>query len=493
VKSIGVLQARPAQSKHLETAAFDILGRSIDVSNLRTERFCLPSTVAQVMKPPYVCVYVCVYVYGCRYAADSRIPLIEAGTPSEDAKRRDLTVNALFYNINTDQIEDFNAQGLDDLAAGVLRTPLPPTETFLDDPLRVLRVARFGARFPFTVDPAIAPAGRTPALQAMLVHKVSRERIGQELMKMLRPGSDVTRGLALLCEFGLYPSIFHVSPATWPLLEYVPASHVAAIQTSVDLGNPATTAAVSGNGECAPPTTTTVAANAAMPPPFDAAWYAAAEPLACACVTQLSAALDGGVLGDLAVTDRAALFLAGMLAPMRAYRHLHLREHAALLPVWLCREGLSLSAQHGHGVGALVAGAREFSLVTQRMAQQGLAPAQLPAADKLRAALVLHAMGPRWRHALVYAGALASTAPEETRALAELGVWLGDGATGLDGCWARRPHVDGRALMSLLGLRGIEIGLAMRHQTHWMLLHPHAPPAACAAELDRCRDLFRLP
>ena len=50
--------------------------------------------------------------------------------PLQDAERRDLTVNALFYNLNTRTVEDFTGRGLADLRDGVLRTPLPPLETF---------------------------------------------------------------------------------------------------------------------------------------------------------------------------------------------------------------------------------------------------------------------------------------------------------------------------------------------------------------------------
>ncbi|KAG5522033.1 hypothetical protein RHGRI_034293 [Rhododendron griersonianum] len=64
------------------------------------------------------------------------------GTPEEDAYRRDLTINSLFYNINT-SVEDFTARDIADLISGRIVTPLPPKETFLDDPLRVLRAIRF--------------------------------------------------------------------------------------------------------------------------------------------------------------------------------------------------------------------------------------------------------------------------------------------------------------------------------------------------------------
>lgn len=106
---VGVIAANPEQSKHLETATVLVNDVWIDCVNLRTES----------------------------YADSSRIPEIRCGTPQEDAIRRDFTINALFFNINTNQIEDFSGSGLADIQRRVIRTPLPPMITFNDDPLRV--------------------------------------------------------------------------------------------------------------------------------------------------------------------------------------------------------------------------------------------------------------------------------------------------------------------------------------------------------------------
>ena len=69
------------------------------------------------------------------------------GSATDDAYRRDLTINSLFYNINLRCVEDFTGMGMEDLTKGAVRTPLPPRTTFLDDPLRILRAVRFAARF----------------------------------------------------------------------------------------------------------------------------------------------------------------------------------------------------------------------------------------------------------------------------------------------------------------------------------------------------------
>jgi len=184
---ITVVQANPAQSKHLATAMLRLYGLPIDFVNLRTETY-----------------------------ADSRIPQMQMGTPEEDAKRRDLTINALFYNVNTGQIEDF-VNGIQDLRAGVARTPMDPTQTFLDDPLRILRTVRFAAKYGLSLYPGIIEASKKPEVQVAFKDKISQERIWAELAgkkegEKYKPGAligkDPVRGIELLKEMGLIESIF---------------------------------------------------------------------------------------------------------------------------------------------------------------------------------------------------------------------------------------------------------------------------------------------
>lgn len=110
------------------------------------------------------------------------------GTAFEDAERRDLTINALFYNVHTRRVEDLTGRGLSDLRERRIRTPLEPQRTFLDDPLRVLRCVRFAARLGYLLDDAILACMRDGAgdeVRAALRTKVSRERVGIEVDKML--------------------------------------------------------------------------------------------------------------------------------------------------------------------------------------------------------------------------------------------------------------------------------------------------------------------
>lgn len=151
------IAANPEKSKHLETTTIRLLGFDVDFVNLRKET----------------------------YTEDSRNPQVEFGTAEEDALRRDATVNALFYNLNTDQVEDFTG-GLEDMQAKLIRTPLEPFQTFMDDPLRVLRLIRFASRLEFTIDPdAERVMGDRRVLDALRV-KISRERVGVEVEKMLK-------------------------------------------------------------------------------------------------------------------------------------------------------------------------------------------------------------------------------------------------------------------------------------------------------------------
>lgn len=136
------------------------------------------------------------------YAADSRIPEMTFGTAADDAKRRDLTINALFYNLHTREVEDLTGRGLEDLRKGVVRTPLAPRTTFLDDPLRVLRAVRFAHRFRFAIDPELLAAAAEPEVREALRTKArSARRPACALARVSAPGgpskSDRRPGPAL--------------------------------------------------------------------------------------------------------------------------------------------------------------------------------------------------------------------------------------------------------------------------------------------------------
>lgn len=178
-QGVGVIQCNPDQSKHLETARMRIYDTWIDFVNLRSET----------------------------YVENSRIPTMEFGTAKDDAYRRDLTINSLFYNINTNSVEDFTERGIEDLRKGCIVTPLPPKSTFLDDPLRVLRAIRFGARFAFALDEELKKAASDEEVKGALADKISRERIGHEVDLMIS-GSNPVEAVAYICDLQLFFVVF---------------------------------------------------------------------------------------------------------------------------------------------------------------------------------------------------------------------------------------------------------------------------------------------
>ena len=143
------------------------------------------------------------------YNDQSRIPTISIGTPLEDAYRRDLTINSLFYNINTNTIEDYTMRGVDDLRDRIARTPLPPLETFQEDPLRLLRTVRFATRYDCRIEPDIMTAAQDPGIELFLSRKVRRERIGVEVLKMAQ-GRDFARAVRLLEDMNILNSVFNI-------------------------------------------------------------------------------------------------------------------------------------------------------------------------------------------------------------------------------------------------------------------------------------------
>ena len=222
ISKIGKIEANPEQSKALETATATLLGLSLDFVNLRKET----------------------------YDPGSRIPTMTFGTPKEDAERRDITINSMLYNVHSRQLEDHTGLGLRDLAAGLIRTPLPPLTTFLDDPLRVLRCVRFASRFAYELHPTIVRCltgrkieGAGPEMdqvgiedltskddprvdstrtdleavrneiRSALVTKVSRERFGIEVDKMVK-GPNPLLAVFLMHRLELFPLIFHPPPTS---------------------------------------------------------------------------------------------------------------------------------------------------------------------------------------------------------------------------------------------------------------------------------------
>jgi poly(A) polymerase len=115
--------------------------------------------------------------------------------PKEDVQRRDFTINGLMLDPLTDQVLDF-VGGQDDLKAGIIRAIGDPELRFAEDKLRMLRGVRFAARFEYNIDPGTFGGIRKLVAQ---IHQVSRERVRDELTRMLTEG-HARRAFELLDE-----------------------------------------------------------------------------------------------------------------------------------------------------------------------------------------------------------------------------------------------------------------------------------------------------
>jgi poly(A) polymerase len=148
-----------------------------------------------------------------QYTGRSRKPDVEYGKSlTDDLSRRDFTVNAMAARLpGYELVDPFG--GMADLRSKVLRTPGPPEVSFGDDPLRILRAARFTAQLGFTVAPE-ARAAMTAIAPQLQPPKVSAERISAELSKLLLsplPGGP-RRGIALLVDTGVADQVLPEVP-----------------------------------------------------------------------------------------------------------------------------------------------------------------------------------------------------------------------------------------------------------------------------------------
>ena len=135
------------------------------------------------------------------YAEDSRKPAVETGTLEDDQKRRDFTINALAISLNKDSfgelIDPF--EGISDIENKIIRTPLEPSQTYSDDPLRMMRAIRFASILNFKIEEQSLESLKT---EAERIRIVSMERIMVEFNKIML-SEKPSVGLKLLEESGI--------------------------------------------------------------------------------------------------------------------------------------------------------------------------------------------------------------------------------------------------------------------------------------------------
>ncbi|MFP4105133.1 MAG: CCA tRNA nucleotidyltransferase [Phycisphaerae bacterium] len=132
------------------------------------------------------------------YADGRRPERVVFSTPQADARRRDFTINGMFYDPLEEKVIDY-VGGQEDLSKGIIRTIGDPDQRFGEDYLRMLRAVRFSVRFDFPIEPDTAAAVRRHAPK---IATISGERILDEMTKMLARDSAVD-SLRLMAELGL--------------------------------------------------------------------------------------------------------------------------------------------------------------------------------------------------------------------------------------------------------------------------------------------------
>ena len=140
------------------------------------------------------------------YSFDSRKPEVKPGTLEEDRMRRDFTINTLAISLTKNDfgtlIDPLN--GVADIEKKIIKTPLPPDRTFIDDPLRMMRAIRFAAQLHFSIAPETFEAIRNNSQRIKII---SAERITEELNKIILTEKPSV-GFDLLYHSGLLKIIF---------------------------------------------------------------------------------------------------------------------------------------------------------------------------------------------------------------------------------------------------------------------------------------------
>ena len=137
------------------------------------------------------------------YTSGTRKPIIELGTIEDDLIRRDFTLNSMAEDEDGNLIDLFG--GLKDLEDGILRTPLNPEITMMDDPLRILRALRFSITKEFTIDLKIWDAMAQPDILEKLKTTVSIERMREEIFKMMKHNTPLSLRLLHIVEESYIP------------------------------------------------------------------------------------------------------------------------------------------------------------------------------------------------------------------------------------------------------------------------------------------------
>ncbi|KAF8768940.1 hypothetical protein HU200_007080 [Digitaria exilis] len=425
-KGIGVIQCNPDQSKHLETARMLIFDVWIDFVNLRSEK----------------------------YAENSRIPTMEVGTAEEDAYRRDLTINSLFFNINNNKVEDLTGRGIEDLKKGLIVTPLPAKATFLDDPLRVLRAIRFAARFNFTLAEDLKEAASDEQVKSELGSKISKERIGHEIDLMMSDQHPV-KAMCDIRDLGLFYVVFsfpeNPNPPVSDKCDWQCVSHI------------------------------------------EAAW-------------NLANSIGSSLFSSAKLQDdQRRLFLySALFIPLRNMFYLDKRSKKVPVSSYIIKQSLKLKASDAETVANIHAASEKFAelvLLLEHNADVGTLKENLEdeyleiptdSVKRVFAGLLLREIKDFWRVTLlisILSHPEAENAADILNKQDELHqrkdkyikVELAITDLDLDGVWKLKPLLDGKSIMGIMQVKsgGPLIGKWQQRALKWQLAHPSGTMDEC--------------
>lgn len=154
---------------------------------------------AKFMKTVRVCIYGSAWIDICNLRGENLV-----ATALTDAQHRDLSINALFYNITDSKVEDF-VGGIQDLKNQVIRTPISPDVTFTEDPLRIIRSIRFHVRYGYKIDENLLEIAKLHLSD--FEQRVSKERIASEIIKIIRMDGFI-EFVDLIIKIGFFETIF---------------------------------------------------------------------------------------------------------------------------------------------------------------------------------------------------------------------------------------------------------------------------------------------
>jgi tRNA nucleotidyltransferase/poly(A) polymerase len=189
------------------------------------------------------------------YTDGRRPDAVVFSSPEEDAKRRDFTINGMFFDPVKNELID-HVGGRADLDAKILRAIGDPAARFTEDKLRILRAVRMATRFDLAIDSATLAAAKRMAGE---IRVVSAERIAEELRKLL-VHPNRARGLRLLREFGLIEPVLPELLGMFTLPQGLPSAptgtlweHTVRVVEELGKANPTPTPPPRGEGLSAPP------------------------------------------------------------------------------------------------------------------------------------------------------------------------------------------------------------------------------------------------